>query len=693
MDEPAAFEFGAFRLLAARRELLAHGVPVTLGQRTFDVLLALVRRQGRLVTKDDLFEEVWAGVVVEENNLQVHVSALRKLFKAAGGDERFIVTVAGRGYRFVAPVAATGAEAAGVNGSGGSAGPARASASSGSTNLPPPISAIVGRADEMSAVTERLAAHRLVTLTGAGGVGKTRLAIEVGHAVRSGFPDGVWLAELAPVSDSALVLSAVAAALPTGTVGAARSAKDLAVALRNGRLLLILDNCEHVIGEASDIAAMLTRHCPGVVILATSREPLGVAGEVVFPVRPLSTPPADEPLSMAAAVEFPAARLFVERADALGIRLDLTNENAALVGAVCRRLDGVPLAIELAAPRLKVLSLAQLASGLDERLALLTGGPRTSEPRQRTLRALIDWSYERLDESEQLFLHRFAVFAGRATLPSVAAVIADDRIAAGRTLDLLASLVEKSLVVADPAGTEARYGMLESTRLYARERLTDAEKLVMRRRHAQQFAARLRDASDSWETLSSHAWVAAYGADVDDVRAALEWAFGAGGDVAIGLDLAGHSHLLWTELGLMLEHRHWIDTALKRCTAATTPELVARILSWQAGEVKDIDDPGDYDEALRAAAVYRRLGDRFSEGRMLLRAGTARLLPDDVANSERILRDARELLSPRGKTKSLARCLSALANARLFAGDAAGASDLHSRAIGIYRDVGELLPD
>jgi hypothetical protein len=380
--------------------------------------------------------------------------------------------------------------------------------------------------------------------------------------------------------------------------------------------------------------------------------------------------------------------LFEERAGALETGFTLTEANAALVGAVCRRLDGIPLAIELAAPRLKVLSLAQLAHALDDRLALLTAGARTAPPRHQTLQALIDWSYQLLSQGERLFVQRFAVFAGSAALDWVKVVVADGDIGADQVLDLLASLIEKSLIVADLAAGEPRYRMLESIRIFMRAQLTGACDVALRRRHAGLFASRLATAGEAWETMPAPQWMAAYERDVDDLRAALVWAFGPGGDPAIGLELAGCSHVLWSELGLMLEHRHWIEEALRRCTATTPPEVMARVLSWQAGEVTDMHDAEDHAHALRAAKIYRQLGDRFAEGKMLLRAGTGQLLPDS-AEGERLLQQARALLAPAGPTRSLARCLSALATARLLAGESAAARALHADAVDIHRRIGD----
>ncbi len=679
-----ALVFGPFRLLAARRELLAHGVPVALGQRAFEILLLMVSRRGELVTKDELMAEVWPGIVVEENNIQVHVSALRKVLATAGDGERYLLTVAGRGYRFVAPVESeleSATVAAVLDGAAATDRPAAGN------NLPQQPTSLIGREAELAEIKARLGSHRLVTLTGSGGVGKTRLAIEAGSSGLDSYADGVWLAELAPLNDAQLVTSIVADVLGIGLGAPSAAIETLAAALKTRQLLLIIDNCEHVIAEAARVAEALIRSCPRLAILASSRERLAIPGECVIRVPSLPTPQSRSATTAATAREYAAVQLFVERASGLGIGFSLNDANAATVGSICRRLDGIPLAIELAVPRLKLLSVDELARGLDERFQILTGGSRTALPRQQTLHALIDWSYGLLADAEKILLARLSVFLGGSTLTSITAVVADDQIPRRQVSDLLLSLVEKSLVHADPTGGETRYHLLESTRYYALEKLGHAS--PMHQRHAEHFAVSLAQATAAWETTPTQQWIARHEADIDNLRGALEWAFGADGDVALGLKLVGHSHVLWAELGLMLEHRRWVLAALGKFGKSTPAEVTARLLSWQAGDVRELDDPADYEEAMRAAGLFRKLGDGFHEGRALIRAGMARLSPDNVEEGEGLLRKALALVRPFGATKTLARCLSALASARLFANKLDEARALHEEAIGVYRGLGE----
>ena len=453
---------------------------IHLTRKAFAVLHYLAEHAGQLVTKDELMAEVWPGVVVEENNIQVHISAVRKVLATAGGDERDLLTVAGRGYRFVAPV--TRASAAQPKAPRGGDQGASVSADAATTNLPQQLTSLIGREADLVEVKARLSSHRLVTLTGSGGVGKTRLAIEAGRSLLDRYPDGVWLAELAPLNDPQLVTSIIGDVLGVSLNATVGGLGALASALRNKELLLIIDNCEHVIAEAARVAEALIRNCSRLSMLASSRERLAIAGESVIRVPSLSAPQPSEALTATHAGDYAAVRLFVERANALGCGFALTDANAAAVASICRRLDGIPLAIELAVPRLKVLPVEQLAGGLDQRFRLLTGGSRTALPRQQTLHALIDWSYGLLSEAEKMLLARLSIFLGGTTLASITAATAGDDMPREQVGDLLLSLVEKSLVQTDLAGSECRYGLLESTRYYAAEKLSDAPRL--RRRHA-----------------------------------------------------------------------------------------------------------------------------------------------------------------------------------------------------------------
>jgi DNA-binding winged helix-turn-helix (wHTH) protein len=404
-EAPANLAFGRFQVLLRRRELLADGQPIKLGGRAFDVLMALIEARGAVIGKDALMARVWPDRVVEENNLQAHISALRA---ALGAERALIRTVAGRGYQFTGEIrflSASPDERVGT-----------AAAEPGAllppTNLPEPVSELVGREDDLREILSLAAGHRLVTLTGAGGIGKTRLALAVANRLLPEFVEGVWLAELSSLSDPGLVPATVAAAvgleLSTGEV----SAQHVAHALADRRLLLVLDTCEHVIAAAAAMAEVLLRAGPAVRVIATSREPLRAEGERNYPVPPLAVPAAegDDPW------QYGAIRLFVVRSRASGAHISEHAHVAAVIAPICRRLDGIPLAIEVAAARAAALGIEALASRLDDRFNLLTSGRRTALPRHQTLRATLDWSYGLLAEPERVILHRLAIFAGPFSL-------------------------------------------------------------------------------------------------------------------------------------------------------------------------------------------------------------------------------------------------------------------------------------
>ncbi len=410
----SALCFGRFRLDLARRQLLLDERPLQLGDRALQVLCVLAGAKGALVSKDELMARVWAGQVVEENNLQVQISTLRKALDPEGTGESWIVTVPGRGYRLL-----------GVGNAGSHADrPPAEPAPAYHNNLPQLANALIGRERDVAEIEALLSRYRLVTLVGAPGVGKTSLSLQVGADLLARFPDGARFVELAPLDRPELVGEAVAAVFGLPVHGERPATDAIAAFLRSRRVLLILDNCEHVIAAAAKLADALLKTCPGVFLLATSREALSVAGEHAYQVPLLDVPQRSTSLTAAQAMEHSAVQLFVERAaSALG-RFSLTDETAPIVAEICRRLDGIPLAIELAAPRLKVLTPEALLARLDDQLHLLTAGSRMAVPRQQTLRAAIEWSYALLSEAEQAMLRRLGVFAGSFTLEAVAAVAA-----------------------------------------------------------------------------------------------------------------------------------------------------------------------------------------------------------------------------------------------------------------------------
>ena len=473
-----ALLFGRFRFVVHSRELSADGTPCALGNRALEVLLVLIEARGELVTKDELLSRVWPTTTVEENNLQFQISTLRK---ALGPDRDFVRTVSGRGYRFVADVTVEGQRpdpeprTFDPPGAAVDLHPAQRTG-----NLPAPASGMIGRDSHLLDVAALVAANRLVTLVGAGGIGKTRLAIELARHLQPGF-DGVWIAELGALSAPAMAAGAVASALGLGD--GPISPTSLA-ALGSQRLLLVLDNCEHVIDAAAGLAETLLHANASLQVIATSREPLRAEGEWVYRVPPLDVPPEGED-DLEAVMQHSAARLFLERTRAAEPAILLGAGVAAATTKICRRLDGIPLAIELAAARAAALGVEALAARIDDRLSLLTEGRRTAPARHQTLRATLDWSYELLTEPERVVMRRLSVFAGEFTMEAAGQSAGFGDVGAAEVVESLASLVSKSLITTEVGDLAPRYRLLETMRAYAIDKLTQSGEFeAVSRRHA-----------------------------------------------------------------------------------------------------------------------------------------------------------------------------------------------------------------
>jgi predicted ATPase/DNA-binding winged helix-turn-helix (wHTH) protein len=532
-------QFGRFSLLAHRRELLVDGTSVPIGGRAMDVLIALIDGRGELVSKDELLNRVWPTTVVEENALQFQISKIRK---ALGNDRDFIKTISGRGYRFVAELDTPVRGNAAAPGIGVPSAVQRC-ASLPATNLPAPTSDLIGREAQLSDIVDLAASHRLVTLTGAGGIGKTRLSVELGRRLLPEFADGAWLVELGALSDPALVLPAIAAAL--GLAGVPLTLDRLPAALGTKQLLLVLDNCEHMIEAAAQAAEALLRASPTLKIVASSREPLRVDGECVYRVRALEVP-AEGTADTERALRSSAVSLFVARARMAEAGCPPDHRTMQAVVEICRRLDGVPLAIELAAARAATLGVEELAARIDDRFSLLTDGRRTALTRHRTLLASLDWSYELLSEPERAVLLRIAVLAAGFTLPAACAVVGTLAHSECDITNHVHALVAKSLLEVDLRGAVPQYRLTATTRAYARQKLGESgEWAAAARRHAEYFKNLLEHAGIEQETRPMAERLAAYSAWIDDVRASLEWAFAPGGDPVIGMALRAASEQQW----------------------------------------------------------------------------------------------------------------------------------------------------
>jgi predicted ATPase/DNA-binding winged helix-turn-helix (wHTH) protein len=553
-DAPAGVAFGRFRVLPHRRELLADGQPIKLGGRAFDVLMALIEARGAVVGKDALMARVWADQVVETHNLEAQISTLRAVF---GADRDLIRTVARRGYQFTGEIR----EPSGSPDEGTGKGSAAAQPAAGlpPTNLPAPVSELIGRDAEIGEVVSLIGDHRLVSLTGAGGIGKTQLALAAAHQVLPHFAGGVWLVEFSPLADPGLVPATVAAAVGLELGGGEVSAQRVAQALADRPLLLVLDTCEHVIDAAAGMVEALLRASSAARVIATSREPLKAEGEWIYPVPPLAVPAAEDDDFW----RYGAVWLFVLRSRASGVHVTEDRDGAAVIAAICRRLDGIPLAIELAAASGGALGIEEVAARLDDRFRLLTGGRRTALPRHQTLRATLDWSYELLAEPERVILRRLAIFAGVFSLQAAGTVVASPELAQSEVVEGLSNLVAKSLVAAEVDGRVARYRLLDTTRAYAIEKLGESgERQRLARRHAEYYRDFFERAEAEWETRPTAESGAVYGPQIDNLRAALDWAFSPHGDPAIGVALTAAAVPLWTHLSLLDECRRRVERAL-----------------------------------------------------------------------------------------------------------------------------------
>lgn len=591
---PVRYRFGRFELQPQERRLLAHGAPVAIGPRAFDLLATLVARAGHLVTKDELLERVWPKVIVEEAALQMQVSALRKVL---GRDA--IATVTGRGYRFALVVAPEAA-------------PPDAAPAAPRHNLPQPLTSFIGREQQLSDLKALLGTSRLLTLMGSGGCGKTRLAMQVASDLTGEYPDGVWLVEFAALADPQLVPAAVARVFGLKAQAGTAFVRTIADHLAAKQLLLLLDNAEHVLEECAQLAFAVLSLCPELRILVTSRERLGVAGELTYRVPSLAVPDRAQRVTPDQVSTFEAARLFIDRALLQQPGFVVTPDNAPALASICRRLDGIPLAIELAAARVRLMPVEEVSRRLHQRFELLTEGSRTALPRHRTLRALIDWSYRLLNGPEQALLRRVSVFSGGWTLAAAEHVCAGDGIDLKDVLDLLTSLADKSLAYARQEHGETRFELLETVRHYARDHLAGhGEEARLSRRHFDHMFALAQMVEGKLASADYHAWLERLETELENLRVALAWSCAGDGAAVDGLRLAFSLRGFWGVRGLHSEGRRWLATLIAAVPSGPADAIRAHAMHVAAGFASN---EGDYVQAEQyndeALAIFRRLGDR-----------------------------------------------------------------------------------
>ena len=615
MDSPVqtrdVIAFGPFNLIARERLLLKDSLALPLGARALDILVALVSRPNQTVAKDELMAEVWPDVTVAEGSLRFHVAELRKVLGDGKDGARYITTLAGRGYCFVAPV---------VRSSDPAMAPAIADALVPRTNLPSRLSRMVGRADGVLMVASQLSAARFVTIVGAGGVGKTTIAVAVGHDLMEAFAGAVRFVDLGMLRDANLVAASIASLLGL-SVQSDDPTPGLIAYLRDKRFLLILDNCEHLVEAAATLAARIFAAAPRVHILATSREALRVEGEHVYALAPLAFPSDEPALTAEAALTYPAVQLFVERARANGARLDLSESDAATVANICRKLDGVALAIELAAARVAAYGLQQTAALLQERLSLLWQGQRTAPPRQQTLKATLDWSFELLSPLERQVLRQLAVFLGDFTLDAALAILAPVTRKATLVFGAIDGLVAKSMVATRAIGAMMRYRLLDATRAYILESQVDGTELAdLPARHAAYYRRWLELAGGEPSAASNVVELMPNRRDFGNIRAALEWCFGAEGNVETGIGLAAAAAPFFLAASLLTECQRWSARAIQALDGATRGGREEMQLQAAVGVALMFTRGNTEDARLalsRSLAIAEARGDTHNELRLL----------------------------------------------------------------------------
>jgi predicted ATPase len=670
---PEHYRFGPFELQPENRRLLKDSATISLRPRAFDLLAALVDRAGHLVTKDELLDQVWPKMVVEEAALHVQVSALRKVL---GADA--ITTVSGRGYQFTLPVTKGNGDANGV--------------STPKHNLPYQLTSFVGREQEIAQLEELVTANRLVTLTGAGGTGKTRLAIEVASRLIDAFPDGVWLVELAALSDPQLVPKAVAQALALNEQPARPLIETLSDYLAPKKLLLVLDNAEHLLEGCVQFVEFILRRSPDVAMLVTSRERLGMTGELTYRVPSLTVPVRGDNLAPDALLAYEGVRLFVDRARLLRPDFSVTSENVASLASICYRLDGIPLAIELAAPRLRSMSVDELSQRLDQRFALLTDGSRAALPRHRTLRSMIDWSYDLLTDLEQATLRRVSVFAGGWTLAAAEHVCTGDGIGESETIGRLTSMADKNLVITEENEGATRYRMLETIRQYALDRLHETgEEARWRNRH---FAWVLALAEESFEALTGPdqgLWLDRMARELDNFRAALRWAIEQ--KLPDALRLAPNLFRWWIRRAGVTEAREWFSRLLDVIPSDQAKWDRGRALSAVGNLALS---QGDHDEAERlfreSLALFRELDDARAPRHVANVQTNLALLASArgrYADAEPLLVECATLARTLDNAHLLAVNLGNLAIVVHARGDGDKAATLFEESLTLARDVGD----
>ena len=531
---------------------------------------------------------------------------------------------------------------------------------------------------------------RLLTLVGTGGIGKTRLALQAAAEVMAAYRDGVWLVDLAPLTDPALVPSAVAQVLGVREAVGKTLIETLCRQVKGRELLLVLDNCEHLLDGCAKVADALLRQCRGVQILASSREALGISGEQAYRVPSLSLPDPKQVHSPVSVAQFEAIQLFTDRALLARPNFRVTDQNASTLASVCYRLDGIPLAIELAATRVRSLSLEEIDGKLDQRFRLLTGGSRTALPRQQTLRSLIDWSYDLLNDPEKLLLQRLSVFAGGWTLEAVERVCAGEGMEEWEILDLLTSLSDKSLVMAEQDDEHSRYRLLDTVRQYALEKLAESGGgEAVRKRHLDHFLALAEEAEPKLISAQQTEWLQRLDKEYANLRSAQDWSFVEAGS-GQGLRLCGALQRYWVTRGHLSEGREWCMRALGKAGAEDRTHERAKALN-SAGLLAyyQADFPAARALNEESLAIRRQLGDRRGIAPSLNNLGLVACDQGDYRGGSALYEESLAIKRELGDRSGIANLLNNLGNAAYERGDFVFARALHEESLAIRREVGD----
>jgi len=550
-------------------------------------------------------------------------------------------------------------------------------------NLPTQMTSFIGREKEMVEIKQALAEHRLITLTGSGGAGKTRLSLQVAADALDQFPNGIWFVELAPLTDPDLIPQTILTTAEMQTQQGKSALESLTDFLREKTSLLVLDNCEHLIDACAKIADTLLNAAPNLKILASSREALDIRGEQSWRVPSLSAPDVKHLPSLEQLSQYEAVRLFIDRALLTQPHFVITNDNAPSVAQICYQLDGIPLAIELAAARLRMLSVKQIAARLDDRFRLLTGGSRTALPRQQTLRALIDWSYDLLFENERILLRRLAVFSGGCTLEAVEQVCASTEY---DVLDLLSHLVDKSLLVVEEQSDQLRYRILESVRQYAREKLLEAgEGEQIREQHLDYFLKLALKSEPQLYTAKQLETIGILEDEHNNFQAALEWSLE--NDVDNGQALVVALWWSWEIRGYVSEGWRWIRKALS--ARPDTPTVMqAKLLSAAGWMVQNAIDRGAFAE--KSVALFRETNDKVGLAFSLTMAGAYVSMASDFVQASVMIEEGRRLFAEAGNKWGVRNALCALGDIYTLKGDFKKSESLFRESLALSRELGDV---